>query len=261
MTKPIDYARRDLFDRFVETYDHYRPSYPRELYQTLFNYVDAKPGLKALEIGVGTGHATEPILRRGVDVTAVDIGKNLVSFVEGRFAAYPTFRAVNTSFEDFDAPDESFDLVYAASSFHWIPEDVGFPKAYRLLKPGGALALFWNRHFVNRADDALHCRIQAIYDRYMPQKKKHVEYDQERYGRKLTTLESYGFREDSFHLFHGMTLFNADDYIGLLNTYSDHVVMPEPDKSAMQAEIRAAIEENENRLNVYDTLELYLGKK
>lgn len=261
MSKPIDYQRRDSFDGFVETYDQYRPSYPRELYQAIWNVVTAQPGAPALEIGIGTGHATEPFLKRGMDVTAVEIGRNLVEFVRGRFAAYPNFRVLHTSFEELDAPDESYDLIYAASSFHWIPEEVGYPKAYRLLKPGGTLALFWNRHFVNRADDALHCEIQAAYDRYMPSHKKHVEYDQERYGRKLTTLESYGFREDSFHLFHGMTLFNADDYIGLLNTYSDHIAMPKEAREGLQRDIHDAILRAGNRLNVYDTLELYIGKK
>ena len=261
MAKPIDYVRRDSFDGFAETYDRYRPSYPAEMYRTIFNYADVRPGMKALEIGVGTGHGTEPFLQRGMDVTAVEIGKNLAAFSAKRFADYPNFRVLMTSFEDYDAPDESFDMIYAASSFHWIPEEVGFPKAYRLLKPGGTLALFWNRHFVNKRDDAMHCQIQEIYDRYMPQKKKHVEYDQERYGRKLTTLEDYGFHEGAFHLLHSTSLFNADEYIGLLNTYSDHIMMPEKQKADMQRDIRKVVEDGGNRLIVYDTLELYLGKK
>lgn len=261
MAKPIDIKRRDSFDGFVENYDRSRPSYPRELYQTVFGYANVKPGTQALEIGIGTGHATEPFLQRGASVTAVEIGARLAEFSRERFKAYPAFRVIVSAFEDISAPDNSFDLIYAASSFHWIPEETGYPKAYALLKPEGALALFWNRHFVNKPDDELHCRIQRVYDKYMPERKKHVEYDQERYGRKLTMMEGYGFREGSFHLFHGSSLFNAESYIALLNTYSDHVIMPEPQKSAMQDEIRAAILENGDRLIVYDTLELYLGRK
>jgi len=31
------------------------------------------------------------------------------------------------------------DLVYSASAFHWIPEDIGYSKVYDMLKPEGAL--------------------------------------------------------------------------------------------------------------------------
>lgn len=261
MAKPIDYARRDSFDSFVEAYDRHRPSYPLEMYQALFTYAGLKQGAQALEIGIGTGHATEPFLKRGCQVTAVEIGKRLAQFSRERFQAYPNLNVVNTSFEELQEPDDRFDIIYAASSFHWIPEEIGYPKALKLLKPGGTFAMFWNRHFVNRPDDALHCKIQEIYDRYMPEKRKHIEYDQERYGRKLTTLEGYGFREGAFHLFHSMSLFDADEYISLINTYSDHIMMPQPQKDAMQGELRKAVEDSGNRLNVYDTLELYLGKK
>ncbi len=261
MAKPIDIARRNSFNDFVETYDRNRPSYPRELYQTVFGYADVKPGTQALEIGIGTGHATEPFLQRGAAVTAVEIGDKLAAFSRERFKAYPGLEVVVSAFEDIEAPEDSFDLIYAASSFHWIPEEIGFPKAYSLLKPGGTLALFWNRHFVNKPDDELHCKIQRVYDKYMPDKKKHVEYDRDRYGNKLTMMESYGFREGSFHLFHSSSLFNSESYIGLLKTYSDHVAIPEPQRTDMQNEIAAAIKESGDRLIVYDTLELYLGRK
>ena len=34
------------------------------------------------------------------------------------------------------------DLVYSASAFHWIPEEIGYSKVYEMLKPGGAFARF-----------------------------------------------------------------------------------------------------------------------
>ena len=35
--------------------------------------------------------------------------------------------------------------MYAAQSFHWVDPLTGYAKAGRALRPGGALALFWNR--------------------------------------------------------------------------------------------------------------------
>jgi hypothetical protein len=36
---------------------------------------------------------------------------------------------VQTVFEDFECPDYSIDLIYSATAFHWIKEEIGHPKA------------------------------------------------------------------------------------------------------------------------------------
>ncbi|WP_346938504.1 hypothetical protein [uncultured Clostridium sp.] len=62
-------------------------------------------------------------------------------------------------------------------------------------------------------------------------------------------------------LYHHTRKFSAEDYICLLNTYLDHRSMPANTKQLFENEIKNAIIENVNLLNVYDTIDLYLARK
>jgi SAM-dependent methyltransferase len=55
-----------------EIHDRVRPSYPSDLFDTLFAMVPAEP--KIVEIGQGTGQATNDLLARGASVLAIEIG-------------------------------------------------------------------------------------------------------------------------------------------------------------------------------------------
>ena len=109
--------------------------------------------------------------------------------------------------------DNSFDILYSATAFHWIPEEIGYPKALKILKNCGTLALFWNKPFVNREDDLLHQKIQSIYQKYRPSNKKSIENDTERYNKIAKTIQSYGFRDLQVKIYHQTRVFNSSDYI------------------------------------------------
>ena len=49
-------------------------------------------------------------------------------------------------FEDTDLPTEHFDVVFAAQSFHWIPQPQGFEKCADILKENGYLAILYNMY-------------------------------------------------------------------------------------------------------------------
>ena len=138
-------ALRGTFNEDPANYDRYRPRYMPELFETIFAYGE-KAGCsrgKALEMGSGTGQATEPFLRAGWQVTAVEMGDNLASFAREKFRDQPGLKVVCGDF--LTAPLEGpYDLFYAATSFHWVGTKEAFPRIQSLLKPGGVVALFWN---------------------------------------------------------------------------------------------------------------------
>jgi len=253
--------KRFTFNEDVENYDKWRPRYCKELFNDIIQYSKLNENKKAIEVGIGTGQATVPFLETGCEVTAIELGKNLAEFTKEKFKEYKNFRVINTSFENFECDDNSFDILYSATTFHWIPEEIGYPKALSILKKGGTLALFWNKPYVNRQDDLLHQKIQSIYQKYRFSNKKPVENDTERYNKIAKTIQSYGFRDLQVKLYHQTRVFNSSDYISLLNTYSDHRSMPEPTKQLFYNEIKNAIIEHGNVLKIYDTIDLYLARK
>jgi SAM-dependent methyltransferase len=132
---------RRLFGLNPEGYDAARPRYPDALYAFMQGEGAIGVGTRTLEIGAGTGIATRRLLALGAHpITVVE--------PDARFA--PSLRAlgaidiVHMAFEDFRAPDASFDLVAAATAFHWVEPAVGAPKLAALLRPGGWAALWWN---------------------------------------------------------------------------------------------------------------------
>ena len=50
---------------------------------------------------------------------------------------------VNGAFESWEPPQPGFDLVFAATAWHWIDPAVRYRKAWDLLRDGGHLA-FWS---------------------------------------------------------------------------------------------------------------------
>jgi len=50
---------------------------------------------------------------------------------------------VIASFEEADITDDNFDLAVAATSFHWVNQEVGLTKLGKVLRPGGWVALWW----------------------------------------------------------------------------------------------------------------------
>ena len=79
-----------IFDTIPEQFDKYRPRYCAELFADLIEYAGIGPGKVVLEIGPGTGQATEPILDTGCDYSAIEIGGHLFEKMKAKYGgAHP----------------------------------------------------------------------------------------------------------------------------------------------------------------------------
>lgn len=54
---------------------------------------------------------------------------------------------------------------------------------------------------------------------------------------------------------------SSDDYIGLLNTYSDHRAMEPTAKAAFEREMKACLDQTGGFIRIYDTIDLYLARR
>jgi SAM-dependent methyltransferase len=130
------------FDGVADGYDA-RPQYPDEIYALLSERCGCGPGALVLEVGPATGLATMRLLDLGAEITAIEPGPALADRLRARGAGRP-LTVVVSSFESAELPAAHFDLVVAATAFHWIDPAIGFTKAATHLRPGGWLALWWN---------------------------------------------------------------------------------------------------------------------
>ena len=234
----------------------------------LFAYAPLSDSSHAVEIGIGGGQATLPVLETGCTLTAVEYGDQLARLCREKFSGYPRFLVFTGKFEDVDLPENSFDLVYSASAFHWVPEEVGYPKVYRMLRPGGAFARFANHPYRAGDNPELFEAINRVYAEYYytyytdkKQPEKYPEYSKEQAAERAWIADRYGFCNTQYALFHRTRILTAAEYRMLIGTYSDHI--------AMQASIRErffdAVEETINRhggtITLFDTIDLQLARK
>ena len=79
------------FDTEAQLYEKMRPGYSNELYRDIFRYIPLSNDSNALEIGIGGGQATEPVLKTGCSVTAIERGVHFTDICNQKFKNYPRF--------------------------------------------------------------------------------------------------------------------------------------------------------------------------
>ena len=140
---PESTARRygKVFDEIAAEYDRHRPAYPDELIDQACRVAGIGPGDRVLEVGCGSGQLTRGLVARGLHVTALEPGQNLIALARQNLEGAGEVEFVNARFEDASLPREQFQAVFSASAFHWIDPKVSWQKTADVLVPGGTLAL------------------------------------------------------------------------------------------------------------------------
>lgn len=254
------------FDTVATRYEKLRPKYTDDLYKTLFNYISIDNSSNVVEVGIGGGQATLPILERGCTLTAVEYGKNFSKLCEKKFENYKNFSVITEKFENTSFADFQYDLVYSASAFHWIPENIGYPKVYAMLKSGGAFARFANHPNRDKGNPALSAEIDKLYFIYYYQYygkdvKPEKEYSEEQAVQRAQIAKKYGFVDIKHAMFYRTRTFSAKEYVELLGTYSDHIAIKEKIRMEFFSKIEETINKYGGSFTIYDTIDLQLARK
>ncbi len=237
---------RSRFDSAAALYDRARPDYPEALFDTLLRHIGVEAGARVLEVGSATGKATVPLARRGLSVTCVELGEHLAAIARERLAVYPAVEVVTADFETWVPPEAvSFDLVVAATSWHWIDPLIGFPKVAGLLGPGGHLAVWGATHVFPAGGDTFFREIQDVYDEIGEGRAPAATWP------TPDELAPLGLDEASVGLFETIAVerfdweipYDADSYIDLLNTFSGHLAMQPWQRHRLYSEIRRRLDQ------------------
>ena len=151
------------FSDRVSAYVAARPRYPVALAPLLARELRLPADAVVADIGCGTGLSSEPFLAAGFAVIGVEPDDAMRAAAERELAPSPRFRSVKGVAEATTLAPASIDLVVADQAYHWFDPVRFGAELRRILKPGGALALFWNA----RLHDA--SPFMADYDRAMTQ--------------------------------------------------------------------------------------------
>ena len=263
---PFSKGREWTFNTIADAYENIRPGYPDELYRAIFAYRPMDAFCQAVEVGIGGGQATLPFLKTGCTVTAVEYGDRLARLCREKFSGFPRFSVITGRFEETDFPEDSCDLLYSASAFHWIPEEIGYMKAYRMLKPGGAFARFANHPFRAKGNKALFEALDGAYAEYYytyygKKPEKRSEYTEKQAAERAGIAEKYGFTDIQYALYHRTRTLSASEYRTLIGTYSDHIAMVENIRERFFNRVEEVINEHGGSISLCDTIDLQLARK
>jgi SAM-dependent methyltransferase len=228
---------RETFNQSAHVYDRIRPGYPDALIDDVIGLSGVPDQGRILEIGCGTGKATEPFALRGYWMDCLDIGSDLAAVAAAKFRRLDKVRIVVCAFEDWEPSEDKYDLVIAATSFHWVDPSVAYVKSAAVLKPTGALAVFSNRPV--RETEGFFSRVQDVYRACAPSISragpKPGRVQQEPAGLEL-------FQKPIVRVYPWSMDYSAGQYIELLSTYSDHISLPVEERDALFAGIADLID-------------------
>jgi SAM-dependent methyltransferase len=228
-----------LFGTVADLYDDVRPDYPDELYDAIEAVAGPFDGLAILDLAAGTGLQNRALARRGAELVAVEPDIEMLGRLRARS---PGVLAVAGRGEQIPLRDGAVDLVVCATAWHWLHTADAVGEVGRVLRPGGHLALWWaNNEWGDGIDweDAQ----SAVYDRWdSVQGSVPPTHDGVGPREAAADLRSRGLDVVVERDFNWSREVTREEHLQMLATHSNNLVLPEPDRRSLLAEIEAALQ-------------------
>lgn len=231
----------DRYDAVAATYESVRPTYLEELFTAIEGYASLRDHPTVIEVGAGTGQATRQMLDRGWQIDVVEPGVELVARARANTSS-AAVRFHNSRFEDVHLEHEAFDLLTAATSWHWTDPHVSYQKAHDALRPGGVIALFWNAHVPDTPHPGW-APIRRAYVDVVPELADLAPLTPDRPGYDpAVELEQCGWFESiERHSYPFEVSYGTDQFLDLLDTYASHSSLTQEKRSALYSRLRSTI--------------------
>jgi SAM-dependent methyltransferase len=226
---------RTTFGEDAGRYDRARPGYPAAVFE------DFEAGTRVLEIGCGTGQASVPLAARGCVVTAVELSGDLAAVAAANLADFPSATVETGAFEDWPLPPGPFDVVLAATAFHWLDPATRMAKTADALREGGTLALITTHH-VAGGSERFFTDVQRCYERFDPATPPGLRLSAAA-DVPTTFDESDRFGPPRFRRWEWELDYSTTEYIDLLLTYSGHRALPPERRAGLLDAISRLIDE------------------
>ncbi|BBD57706.1 type 12 methyltransferase [Nostoc sp. HK-01] len=234
--------RKNWYSPAAEAYNKARPRYPQNFIEQVIKAAQLSPDAKILEVGCGPGTATTSFAQLGYSMLCLEPNPDFFELAKQNCQLYPNVEIQNSSFEEWNLQPEQFDAVLAASSFHWIPAEVGYPKAANTLKDNGHLLLFWNKEL--QPSYAVYQRLSEVYQKHAPSLDRYESWETQQEifkGFGSIVIDSGKFKDIQFGEVTSDVVYSTDEYLALLNTYSPYIQLDADTKKTLFAELTQLI--------------------
>lgn len=155
-------SARQEYDRIAADYDARWHPYIAATLQAVLEAVEISGREKILDVPCGTGELERRLISRwpALDITGVDLSLAMLQQARSKVVAN-SIVWIEADVAKLPLPDEAFDLVICANSFHYFPFPMKALREFRrLLRPGGTLIL------VDWCDDYLMCKLCSLWLRW-----------------------------------------------------------------------------------------------
>lgn len=264
MTDELSTDRRLSFGQVAELYEQARPSYPDALVDDVIAYAGLLDDDAIVEVGAGTGKATRLFAARGYRVVALEPSAEMAEVAGRLLGSYPAIQIVETDFESWEAAPVPFGLLISAQAWHWTDPKTRYANARRVLRPGGALAAFWNENHWEPSQ--LRTELDQAYEEAFPDRE--FPSPMRAAGDRSGALAEWsaeisgadGFDDAEVRDYPWLCRYTADEYVRLISTHSDHVILDRPTRDRLLDRVSAAIKRHGGAFEVRYVSRLFLAR-
>jgi ubiquinone/menaquinone biosynthesis C-methylase UbiE len=150
------------YDHTAAEYESGRPDYPSEAVNCIVQTLRIGSESAVLDLGAGTGKFTRLLAPTGARLIAVEPANGMRITLS---QILPGVEIWEGTAESIPLPDASVDAVTVAQAFHWFQPEKATTEIHRVLRPGGGLALIWNRRDLNQPLQQAVDDIVTVYKR------------------------------------------------------------------------------------------------
>lgn len=234
--------RRDTFLGDAEDYFAARPGYPDVLVDAAMQWAGLTEGDRMLEVGCGTGEATEAFAGRGLSIVAVERSEPMARLAQRRLAPFPHVDVRVADLEEVRL-EQRFSALLIATAYHWLDPETRAERCAAELVAEGALILLWHTH--PPPYTGYHEVSQFIYRNIVPDWEPPATpgMSEEKVSGIVAELTESGRYDSVERRTHDWShTYDRDLYLRLLSTYSDHRLLAVERRTRLFAELAALID-------------------
>jgi trans-aconitate methyltransferase len=206
-------------------------SFVWKLGQGVIDLLDPMPSERILDLGCGTGHLTDQIAQRGVDVLGIDASPDMIGQARQNFPQL-RFKLENAGEMKFE---DEFDAVFSNAALHWMTdvERVAAAISRALRRNGRLVAELGGRRNIGHIEDAIESVLSHFETVTMPKSRTYFPS----IGEYSSILEANGLEVRMAQLFDRPTPLEGpkgmEDWIRQFKWYYFEQLPPERRKQAL----------------------------